>query len=79
MPSRKHTKKNKVVARGDANENVRKSLAEKERIAEALIKRRERLQKEYEEEMQRRKEAEELRKATEAKAEVPEDGDVANR
>lgn len=55
MPSKKHTKKNKVVARGDANENVRKSIAERERVTVAMMKRREKLMQEYEEEMQRRK------------------------
>ena len=79
MPSRKHTKKNKVVARGDANENVRKSIAEKERVAEALVKRRERLMQEYEEEMKRRKEeAEKAQETEETKTEEPV-GDVANQ
>lgn len=79
MPSKKHTKKNKVVARGDANENVRKSIAEKERVAAALVKRRERMMEEYEAEMKRRKEeAEKAKEAEETKTEGPV-GDVANQ
>ena len=79
MPSKKHTKKNKVVARGDANENVRKSIAEKERVAAALVKRRERMMEEYEAEMKRRKEeAEKAKEAEETKTEEPV-GDVANQ
>ena len=54
MPKRKHTKKNPVVACADANERLRKSAAEKERVAAALLKRREKLMQEYEEEMRRR-------------------------
>ena len=79
MPSKKHKKKNKVVAMGDANESIRKSIAEKERVAEALIKRRERLMEEYEAEMQRRKEeAEKAKEAEEKQTEEPV-GDVANQ
>ena len=79
MPSKKHKKKNKVVAMGDANESIRKSIAEKERVAEALIKRRERLMEEYEAEMQRRKEeAEKAQEAEEKQTDEPV-GDVANQ
>ena len=55
MPKRKHTNKHPVVACSDANERIRKSAAEKERVAAAMMKKRERLMQEYEEEMERRR------------------------
>lgn len=60
MPKKKRTKKNKVIARSDTNENARKSLAEKERVSAALLKKRGKLIQEYKEEMERRKKDEEM-------------------
>lgn len=67
MPKRKHTKKKPVVVYGDANERIQKCQAERERVAEAMIKRREKLQKEYEEEYKRQKQEAELREMQEKK------------
>ena len=54
MPRRKHTKKNQVVARVDANQNVRESLKERARVAEAMQKKYEMLREQYEAEAKRK-------------------------
>ena len=59
MPRRKHTKKQSVVACGDANQRVRESIRERERLAEAKQKKFEMLRQQYLEELQRQKDAEE--------------------
>ena len=56
MSKKKHSKKNLIVPRSDANQSVKESLAEKERVRLALIKRQEKLREEYEAEMKRRRE-----------------------
>lgn len=59
MPRRKHTKKQSVVACGDANQRVRESIRERERLAEAKQKKFEMLRQQYLDELQRQKDAEE--------------------
>lgn len=56
MPKRKHVKKNVVAPCADANQNTRKSIAERERVASAMAKKYEMLRQQYMEEMKRREE-----------------------
>ena len=54
MPKRKHINKKRIVPCADANDNAKRSLNEKMRIAAARQKHLEKLKKEYEEAMKRR-------------------------